>query len=323
MVSLGVGDTFIEQPSVHLVIGLEPQPRCEEAFTDEPDLVLDLTLLPARCRCAGDRIDEVMTAHLRELRRDATLPDKKKQTAARMARIKKNDLGTAPKALLKKADEQVAAAYNPSDYPRRQPIKLRDDKFIALLMDRLEELKQQTHPKDGLKSAKGKDNAALTALQLAGVLVGAVAGWAIDHAAGLALEDLTFVSGVPRGQQNRHAYREALARVDDHRHERHGGMQQPWQQVGWDKKVQRKWLINLLTANAGGFPSSPSRELLFDLQARHYAEINPGRRNSLLVLEMRLQTLCCIEYLLGFDARCTSKEAVGNYSPLCGGLTRV
>ena len=61
---LGVGDTLIEQPSVHLVVGLEP--RCEEPLADQPDLVLDLTLLPARCRRAGDRIDQVMTAHLQE-----------------------------------------------------------------------------------------------------------------------------------------------------------------------------------------------------------------------------------------------------------------
>ena len=35
-------------------------------FTDQPDLVLDLSLLPARRRGAGDRIDEVMAAHLQE-----------------------------------------------------------------------------------------------------------------------------------------------------------------------------------------------------------------------------------------------------------------
>src|SRR5258707_2238462 len=63
---LGVGDAFIEQPSVHLVVGLEPQSWREEALTDEPDLVLDLTLLPARCRRAGDRLDHGMTAHLQE-----------------------------------------------------------------------------------------------------------------------------------------------------------------------------------------------------------------------------------------------------------------
>jgi hypothetical protein len=63
---LGMGDAFIEQPRVHLVVGPEPQPWCEEALTDQPDLVLDMTLLPARCRRAGDWIDQVMAAHLQE-----------------------------------------------------------------------------------------------------------------------------------------------------------------------------------------------------------------------------------------------------------------
>ena len=49
---LGVGDAFIEQPGVQFVKILEPQTRREEAFADQPDLVLDLTLLPARCRRA-------------------------------------------------------------------------------------------------------------------------------------------------------------------------------------------------------------------------------------------------------------------------------
>ena len=43
---LGVGDTFIEQPSVQLVESFEPQPRREEALPDKSDLVLDLALLP-------------------------------------------------------------------------------------------------------------------------------------------------------------------------------------------------------------------------------------------------------------------------------------
>jgi hypothetical protein len=43
-----------------------PQPWCEEVLANEADLVLDLALLPARSWRAGDRIDEVMTAHLQE-----------------------------------------------------------------------------------------------------------------------------------------------------------------------------------------------------------------------------------------------------------------
>src|SRR5271157_4156263 len=60
------GQTFIEEPGVQLVIALEPQPRREEAFAHEADLVLDLALLPARRRRASDRLDEMMRAHLEE-----------------------------------------------------------------------------------------------------------------------------------------------------------------------------------------------------------------------------------------------------------------
>jgi hypothetical protein len=44
---LGVGDPFVGEPGVELVIVFEPQPRREEPLADEPDLVLDLTLLLA------------------------------------------------------------------------------------------------------------------------------------------------------------------------------------------------------------------------------------------------------------------------------------
>src|SRR5262249_57434439 len=60
----GVSDAFIEQPSVHLVIGLEAQARREEALADEPDLGLNLPLLPARCLRARHLLDYIMTAHL-------------------------------------------------------------------------------------------------------------------------------------------------------------------------------------------------------------------------------------------------------------------
>jgi hypothetical protein len=45
----------------------------DEALADEPDLVLDLSLLPARRRRAGDRIDEIVAAHLQETAIVATL----------------------------------------------------------------------------------------------------------------------------------------------------------------------------------------------------------------------------------------------------------
>ena len=65
-VRLGVGDALVQQPRVQLIEGFEPQPRREEAFTNQPDLVLDLALLPARRWRAGNRIDQVVAAHLHE-----------------------------------------------------------------------------------------------------------------------------------------------------------------------------------------------------------------------------------------------------------------
>src|SRR5208282_4461782 len=47
---LGVGDALVEQPGVQFVKVLEAQPRREEALANQSNLVLDLTLLPARCR---------------------------------------------------------------------------------------------------------------------------------------------------------------------------------------------------------------------------------------------------------------------------------
>ena len=65
-VRLGVGDAPIEQPGVQLVVALDPQPRREEALAHQADLVLDLALLPAGCRRAGDRLDQIVAAHLQE-----------------------------------------------------------------------------------------------------------------------------------------------------------------------------------------------------------------------------------------------------------------
>ena len=85
---LGVGDAFIEQPGVQLVIVFEPKPRGEEAFTDQPDLVLDLPLLPAGGRRAGDRIDQIMAAHLLE----SAIVKASRLEQARSARMLDQDL---------------------------------------------------------------------------------------------------------------------------------------------------------------------------------------------------------------------------------------
>ena len=52
-VCLGPGDAPVEQPGVHLLVAPEAQPRRQEALAHQPNLVLNLPLLPARRRAAG------------------------------------------------------------------------------------------------------------------------------------------------------------------------------------------------------------------------------------------------------------------------------
>jgi hypothetical protein len=63
LVRLGVGDAAIEQEAVQFVVARHPQPRREKALAHQPNLVLDLALLPARRRSASNRLDQVMPAN--------------------------------------------------------------------------------------------------------------------------------------------------------------------------------------------------------------------------------------------------------------------
>lgn len=65
-VGLGPGDTPVFKPSVQFGIAFKLRSRHEEPPPDNADLVLDLSLLPALGRGAGDRIDQVMSSHLLE-----------------------------------------------------------------------------------------------------------------------------------------------------------------------------------------------------------------------------------------------------------------
>src|SRR5215211_8713482 len=95
-VRLGVGNALVGEPGVHLVVIFEPQPRREEAFTDQPDLVLDLPLLPTRCRRAGDRVDEVVAANppAAGLRRKAS-PDVSSRSDRQTPEVRTDHSGAA------------------------------------------------------------------------------------------------------------------------------------------------------------------------------------------------------------------------------------
>ena len=77
-----------------------------------------------------------------------------------------------------------------SHYPRRNDFGGARASYVASLIDKLSELERKTNPEGGARTAKRKDLAAFRALRTAGKLVNALAGWALDHQAGLALKNL-------------------------------------------------------------------------------------------------------------------------------------
>ena len=81
------------------------------------------------------------------------------------------------------------AAYDAENYPSRNFVSDAHRRLIEHLLKRFAEYEAKSHPDNGEQGAMGKDLLAFSALQCAGRLVHAVAGWEIDHQVGLALQD--------------------------------------------------------------------------------------------------------------------------------------
>jgi hypothetical protein len=104
---------------------------------------------------------------------------------------------------------------NKNPYPRPKLNQSERDEYVAHLIDQLRDLERKTDPKDGARSAGGKDLAAAHALRIVGDLINALAGWALDHQAGLALKDLKSVplkTAIPE-DSNARLTRDALAKA--------------------------------------------------------------------------------------------------------------
>jgi hypothetical protein len=189
----------------------------------------------------------------------------------------------------------------PSEYPgRRWSDKARRKKYVASLLDELDRLEARSHPSGGASSAKGKDLAAFDALETAGKLVRAVAGWAIDHQAGLALEGLSFVPLQPSQTSQHPQYKEQRDAVDDHRHEHNGAN---LFHVIEDPSVARKLLVNLLRANPGAFPMELALPVVEAIEGLEFGEQSPfftpvksGRKAGLLERRGHLRAIAFIAY---------------------------
>jgi hypothetical protein len=190
----------------------------------------------------------------------------------------------------------MPAKLKPSEYPsRRWTNKAKRKKYVASLLDQLNNLEARCHPNGGSNSAKGKDLAAFDALETAGSLVRVVAGWALDHQIGLALEGLSFVPLQPSQTKKHPEYKKQRDLVDDHRHERNGAN---LVHVIEDPRVARRLLANLLRANPGAFPTALSLPVVEAIEGLEFGEPSPfftpvktGRKAGLRERRLHLRAI--------------------------------
>lgn len=134
---------------------------------------------------------------------------------------------------------RVRAKSRPSWDPEQQ---------VTDILSDLKSLERETDPAAGEASSIDKDMKAQRALRLAGNLVEIVAGWAIDHQAGLIKDGLRPTGWVPEALRER--FSERILSVNQHEHERRGG--HPNFQL--NDIEARELLRALLEFNSGAFP---------------------------------------------------------------------
>jgi hypothetical protein len=174
--------------------------------------------------------------------------------------------------------------------------------YVDSLLKRLLDLRNQSDPSTGNATKAGKDSRAHDALETAGKLVEAVAGWAIHHTIGVAQDHLSPVTLQPAGTKDNPKYIDLRTRVDDHRHEEIGSRLNSEEQFR-DPVRTRRTLIALLKGNSGGWPHALQQLMIEALEALFYGEQLPllsAAKNNKKVgwreLQCQLQAISCVEY---------------------------
>lgn len=206
---------------------------------------------------------------------------------------------------------------------RRERNSLDDSKrltFINKLVASLLTLERRTVPVSGAEAVDDKDRDAYEALRILSLLAEQLAGWAIDHQIGLALNGLEFVPGHPSGARDHPDYLRVKARADSHEHEARGSayFQSAYFELDIpterNARAERRMLANLLYANPGGFPISLARSASEALKALDWGEtqdlLRPektGRdEDSYTTDQLKLRALMHVEY---FNAQGTKKNS--------------
>lgn len=183
-----------------------------------------------------------------------------------------------------------------------------DNDYVRLQIERLDNLERETRPSGGAATAEGKDMVAQIALGIAGDLIEHVAGWALAHQLGLAERGLAFVPFVPVQNETHPDYLAAKSKVDDHAHERAGGLSRLNGKLA--PEVQRQALINLLRSNSGGWPLSVQQPALIALQELAYEQVVPmlqpatgTRKVGLRRMRLQLRTVGFVTFKVATGMR--------------------
>ena len=149
-----------------------------------------------------------------------------------------------------------------------------DRDLINDLVEELLQLQAETHPSAGV--APYKDRSSRRALSKASNLVSMLAGWAIDHQAGLRING-TEPWPVPPGgvADDDPAYKAVQEAADDHRHEAAGSEYLGWFRTVRDPKTDRAVLAALLDSLAPAVPSSLFSDASRALRALSFGEVQP------------------------------------------------
>jgi hypothetical protein len=172
------------------------------------------------------------------------------------------------------------------------------DRRVQEILSDLARLEMETRPAGGAESAKEKDLKAQQALHLAGNLVGYVAGWAIDHVAGLAKSNLDPLP-YEREEMRVDDYLSDRAIRDNHDHERLGNIER----LVLSRDEARRLLVNLVSLNPGAFPPSLQCDVIQAFlriargdQDEMFALARNGSRFNAEKTDLQLQIIAIIAY---------------------------
>ena len=183
--------------------------------------------------------------------------------------------------------------------------------WAHFLIEHLLDLRFETDPAEGTATEEFKDLKAFQTLESLGKLTAGLGDWAINHEVGLAIAELGFVPWVAWSGQQSPEFLAARAQANNHRHEEAGLAAKrcdleairKGQPAVSDPNLQRRILINLLTANVGGFPRGTAAVLATALKALSYNEVLPilepkkkGLKVGFREIQAQLETIAFLEY---------------------------